>query len=939
MLILIIVIALIALGIFLISRGAVRLGIGILIIGIFFTIYDFGAIKAIFVHDNGKVSSSDYIAKNGFMLDDSDISEETLIENAKEENKELAKEASDLKGKSKLEKMQMGLGPEDGSDTDGDGLTDKEEIEKYNSDPRKESTAGDLYPDGYKVEHGMDLNKKYDRDWKEVEVKNNKTDNVRPIITDLSQTFCSITDLTGIDSLKGQTVLAEYKVDDCKASLMIDTASVEKAYGIDQGKIAVYITRTESASKAEKMKTEVQDGNLVINPVNDSEYYSGYVFLTEKKAFGGSKADFEAQAGYDGADPQEPATGLFSSDAAKKVSDKYEKGYSLAFGCPLVAAFTHNLTLWYPDMGDKKKTSSVRKAAIKGATTEMEENPFDGEKNYKKKKKKQIIARYNNLKKLFPDCESTPDMPGRWQQIFFWYSLYDESGTSDAMRIAQKEKAEEEETIRSQTISGFIPGWDELPFQNFGDEVSDGGNCMGISVYTASLYNNKKYSATGGQNDYEYKTSDQITYRCAICGKEFVNKEYSKAREEALEKQKAIQNNKNPFTSLWNHITGNDKVEIPDTAWTAATNHMVSEHATEWNLQQEYDRDPVLNSSPDKDCKDPNALKPDSELSGTYRYLLAYTCREDSGHNKVFWFRNYYKKGEKNYDKAQERAKEACKQYKDTCDYYAALSQYNYKVLETVYNKYQLSYDLGKDDDNKTLLDLRLDDYKNKNFVDNNSKKNKDDNSVFDDAKLSDGEKEFIKMIEYNHVTGNNAYIGFKVSRPSYQDAIDNYKDSSGKQLTATDNQKQHLKHPYSYETINNIKKEIDNGHVVCLAMNKYGTSAGHVVVLYSYTETKSDSGMANVVFDVYGCNLPYERLGGDNKYTLNIQQTADGSFDYAYGEEADDEDTTKYAFAPYYGNDYGFHFAAFTSDLKSLTVLKQYKDIAKNGSLITATD
>lgn len=43
-----------------------------------------------------------------------------------------------------------------------DGLTDKEEIEVYGSDPLKASTAGDLYTDKYKVEHDMDVNKKYD---------------------------------------------------------------------------------------------------------------------------------------------------------------------------------------------------------------------------------------------------------------------------------------------------------------------------------------------------------------------------------------------------------------------------------------------------------------------------------------------------------------------------------------------------------------------------------------------------------------------------------------------------------------------------------------------------------------------------------------------------------------------------------------------------------
>lgn len=62
-------------------------------------------------------------------------------------------EPSDIEGKTKLDKYEMGLLIDDGSDTDGDGLTDKDEVEKYGSDPLKYSTAGDLYSDKWKVDN------------------------------------------------------------------------------------------------------------------------------------------------------------------------------------------------------------------------------------------------------------------------------------------------------------------------------------------------------------------------------------------------------------------------------------------------------------------------------------------------------------------------------------------------------------------------------------------------------------------------------------------------------------------------------------------------------------------------------------------------------------------------------------------------------------------
>lgn len=53
--------------------------------------------------------------------------------------------------------IDMGIPGNATADTDMDGLTDKEEVETYHTDPTKASTSGDLYTDGYKVEHEMDL--------------------------------------------------------------------------------------------------------------------------------------------------------------------------------------------------------------------------------------------------------------------------------------------------------------------------------------------------------------------------------------------------------------------------------------------------------------------------------------------------------------------------------------------------------------------------------------------------------------------------------------------------------------------------------------------------------------------------------------------------------------------------------------------------------------
>ncbi|MCR5331972.1 MAG: hypothetical protein K6E62_12425 [Lachnospiraceae bacterium] len=67
----------------------------------------------------------------------------------------LKEQPSDIQGWSLYDKYIYGLQLEDESDTDKDGLTDQEELEIYDSDPLKISSADDLYTDGEKVEGGV----------------------------------------------------------------------------------------------------------------------------------------------------------------------------------------------------------------------------------------------------------------------------------------------------------------------------------------------------------------------------------------------------------------------------------------------------------------------------------------------------------------------------------------------------------------------------------------------------------------------------------------------------------------------------------------------------------------------------------------------------------------------------------------------------------------
>jgi hypothetical protein len=73
--------------------------------------------------------------------------------------KELTVTDSDLDGLTNDEEKKLGTDPEK-SDTDNDGLLDKDEINIYKTDPLKADTDGDGKTDGFEARHRTDPLKK-----------------------------------------------------------------------------------------------------------------------------------------------------------------------------------------------------------------------------------------------------------------------------------------------------------------------------------------------------------------------------------------------------------------------------------------------------------------------------------------------------------------------------------------------------------------------------------------------------------------------------------------------------------------------------------------------------------------------------------------------------------------------------------------------------------
>lgn len=402
---------------------------------------------------------------------------------------------SDISGMSQYDKYEMGLQTADNSDSDYDGLTDKEEIEVYHSDPLKASTAGDLYMDGYKVKNGMDVATFYDYDGN-IEFCNNECGEVNleaDDATDLTAVVKDVTDTYTLDDF-GITVLYKgYRLYNYSGKVSIDTSDILPAdVKLKNVKVKIFKGAFPEAGlgKLEESKYSEEEGVITPEYTFESED-TYYLFLTGKTTIASSLLS---------------AAGL----AESHVEDK-DSGVALFCSIPLIGSFTkftQATEISYSKMNDIDSTN-----IFKGAVVDTINETLMGEdvikkdnENITESTEQEIIAKYKLFQKIFPYCECESGKAEHIWQIFFCYCLFDnESGTLVAANGIHGENGDKEDRKEYNNYhTSFDAYTDELCFQNFESDYGPNGNCLGIAHFTSYLYNNGTYPSSGSYGDISW---------------------------------------------------------------------------------------------------------------------------------------------------------------------------------------------------------------------------------------------------------------------------------------------------------------------------------------------------------------------------------------------------------------------------------------------------
>lgn len=372
------------------------------------------------------------------------------------------------------------------SDTDGDGLTDVDEINVYNSDPLKYSTSGDIYSDGHKVFLGYDLKKQYETK-KDVVTTNSDVSVEVDNAYDMGVYYKDYLGLIPDGIYLGYQPFRLFSFEG-KVNLKIDNA--------DNYDVISYDAVSE---KHEKVKSHVEGGNLVFDVSDDNPILVKY---------------------------KQSVIDKMNSNALSSINSKYENDvkkeyYVVAF--PIVTAFfKHPIYVMEIDNNKAGKGSDI---ILEQEINSKANGLFTIDHYYINDKStgfldfmlgdlsSQIYSNVGEENKSFVDFVVTYKRVSSVGELYeFLFGEYGEIDDDDEKEDEIEGELEDEMdddidddenpyddkydnmSCKYCADSGFNVGINAFAFANLVTEVSEGGVCAGFSHITTSIFNNNPVS-------------------------------------------------------------------------------------------------------------------------------------------------------------------------------------------------------------------------------------------------------------------------------------------------------------------------------------------------------------------------------------------------------------------------------------------------------------
>lgn len=388
---------------------------------------------------------------------------------------------SEIPGMTKYDKLMAGLNP-DSDDTDNDGLTDNDELNKYNSDPTKKSTAGDFYSDKYKVDNGMDVNTWYEYN-EEIKYQWNECPEVILNAECLDDTYAVVED-TNISEEAGVQIFKKYRVYNYGNTLSIDVSDILSSYQLSEDNLGIFLYRTGGSPEAASYK--IVDGVAQLkDKLNKNAIY--YVYVVNKNDEKNSKI----------AEQIEDINNAI-------IGAVVDQSYSLVVIKPLYSFLAGwifdtdaGVQMYYVDCGSEWiNTSNITEMCDAVNFMISSEGRFNINSECIKcvtfEEYKELLEKAEK-RDLFIDHHFRGSIVNQpFDQYVTWcYFSADDMGDLDYSNFKEEKRVAIE-------YGGVFNLQDEtLSFGNFATDIAPNGVCMGVATLTAKVHNDKGMTPTG----------------------------------------------------------------------------------------------------------------------------------------------------------------------------------------------------------------------------------------------------------------------------------------------------------------------------------------------------------------------------------------------------------------------------------------------------------
>ncbi len=393
--------------------------------------------------------------------------------------------------------LELGLDLID-PDTDGDGLNDIDEINVHHSDPKKYSTSGDIFGDGYKIQNNIDIGSVYKEDL----VIKTENENITLFVKRAQ-------DMEAVYKLYDGSIPSGYVLAESIKPFRVYSFGGNAKINISEPNDYEVISYDNINKVASKAKYKREKSSISIEIQNDNPLLIVYTKSAIKRLFDNASI------------AQSDAAGSYNIDSDYIV---------IAF--PILNVLS-NVPIYIFE-SDNTGLKTENKALVNEINTKIDEESIKYNKENNKTSSYKPLIKHVHVhgfaikmldiifNKIFGQSSNESDstssswtnliflyrhLHGKQNLFNFFFGYSDKEGKQDIPQAIINDDKYQNTSGEIYADSGFSVSENAFRFENLSTEESEGGVCAGFAGVTTKIFNNSPIGRADENDNFTYTTT------------------------------------------------------------------------------------------------------------------------------------------------------------------------------------------------------------------------------------------------------------------------------------------------------------------------------------------------------------------------------------------------------------------------------------------------